>query len=122
MTEETRVLYNAECPVCRFEIDHYKAQAQSRALPIGFDDLNSGDLAAWGVSADEAARRLHVRRQGRILSGIPAFIAIWQELPRYRWLGWLVGLPVIRHVATLIYDHIAAPLLYRWHLRRQQRR
>jgi predicted DCC family thiol-disulfide oxidoreductase YuxK len=122
MTDETRVLYNAECPVCRFEIDHYRTQARDAALPIRFDDLNSGALAAWGISADDAARRLHVLRQGRVLSGIPAFIALWQQLPRYRWLGRIVNLPGVRQVATLIYDHIAAPLLYRWHLRRQQRR
>lgn len=121
MTDETRVLYNAECPVCRFEIDHYRTQARNGALPIRFDDLCSGNLAAWGVSKDDAARRLHVLSGGKVLSGIPAFIALWGELPRHRWLGGLVSLPGIRHMATLVYDHIAAPLLYRWHLRRQQR-
>ncbi len=119
-TGDMRVLYNAECPVCRFEIDHYARRVTAQGLPVRFDDLNRADLGEWGVSADAAARRLHVLRDGQVISGIPAFLALWQAMPRYRWLAWVVGLPGVRGLATLIYDHVAAPVLYRWHLRRQQ--
>ncbi|MFN4129949.1 MAG: DUF393 domain-containing protein, partial [Paracoccaceae bacterium] len=38
--------------------------------------------------------------------------------PRYRWLASVVGLPGIRQIACAAYDHILAPVIYRWHLRR----
>ncbi|HEY9020082.1 MAG: thiol-disulfide oxidoreductase DCC family protein [Paracoccaceae bacterium] len=118
---DTRVLYNHACPVCRAEITHYADYAGREGLAIGFDDLNRVDLGKWGVTADQAARRLHVVHEGRVLSGIPAFITLWQQMPRYRWLARIVALPGIRQAATLVYDHILAPLLYRSHLRRQRR-
>lgn len=33
MSDETRVLYNETCPVCRFEIDHYCKTATTCELP-----------------------------------------------------------------------------------------
>jgi predicted DCC family thiol-disulfide oxidoreductase YuxK len=121
MTENTRVLYNADCPVCRAEIDHYAAYSAKNALPIRFDDLNSDALKAWGLSTDAATRRLHVLKNGTLYSGIPAFVALWQDMPRYRKLARVVALPGVHWLAVQTYDHILAPLLYRWHLRRQKR-
>ena len=57
---DTRVLYNHDCPICRAEITHYADYAGREGLAIGFDDLNRVDLGMWGVTADQAARRLHV--------------------------------------------------------------
>ncbi|QBF30959.1 thiol-disulfide oxidoreductase DCC family protein [Thalassococcus sp. S3] len=118
---DTRVLYNANCPVCSFEIGHYEAYASQKALPLRFEDLNETDLAPWGLTRDEAARRLYVFKDGKLLSGISAFLAVWQDMPRYRWLARLVDMPVIRPLAERVYDHVLAPLIYRWHLRRTER-
>ncbi len=117
----TAVLYNANCPVCSFEIDHYARYAGENALPIRFDDLNSEALAGWGIDADAAARRLYVLHQGELTSGIPAFLVLWAQMPRYRLLSRAVGLPGIRHVATVMYDFVLAPAIYRWHLLRLRR-
>ncbi len=121
MTRETKVLYNKSCPVCRFEIHHYRDYAQDHDLPIRFDDLNETDMAAWGLTRDQAARRLYVAKDGALLSGIPAFLVLWADMPRYRWLGRVVGLPGLRQLASLAYDHALAPVIYRWHLRRLAR-
>ncbi len=121
MSEETSVLYNGQCPVCSFEIGHYAAYARRSGLPIRFDDLNAADLDRWGLTEDDAARRLHVLHEGEILAGIPAFLVLWRRMPRYRWLARLVGLPGIRQLAGLAYDRALAPLIYRWHLRRKAR-
>ena len=118
----TRVLYNHDCPVCRAEITHYADYAGREGLAIGFCDLNMVDLGMWGVTADQAARRLHVVHEGRVMSGMPAFITLWQQMPRYRWLARFVALPVLRQAATLTYDYVLAPLLYRTHLRRLRRK
>lgn len=115
---ETRVLYNRACPVCRAEIRHYEDHAARNGVAIGFDDLNSADLSAWGVSAEQAARRLHVLHEGRVVAGVPAFLALWSRLPRYRWLARLVALPGIVQLASLVYERVLAPALYRAHLGR----
>ena len=121
MSNETRVLYNADCPVCNFEITHYADYSAREGLPIRFDDLNSDALAQWDLDADTAARRLYVLKDGALHSGIPAFVLLWQEMPRYRWLARLVSVPGVHWVACLTYDYVLAPLIYRWHLRRQRR-
>lgn len=114
----TAVLFNANCPVCSFEIGHYAKYCRDNGLPIRFDDLNTEARAAWGIDADTAARRLYVLHQGQLTSGIPAFLVIWSQMPRYRWLASVVGLPVLRQVASALYDNVLAPIIYRWHLRR----
>jgi predicted DCC family thiol-disulfide oxidoreductase YuxK len=118
---ETSVLYNAQCPVCSAEIAHYAQYAEDAGLPIRFDDLHTDARDRWGLDADTAARSLFVMHDGVLLSGVPAFVALWSRMPRYRWLARIVGLPGIRHVASVAYDHVFAPLLYRWHRHRQDK-
>ena len=122
MSEPTKVLYNADCPVCRFEIDHYRSYAQKSDLAIRFDDLNSDALTAWEITSDQAARRLYVEHEGQLYSGIPAFIVLWQEMPRYRFLARVVSLPGLHWLASKTYDLALAPAIYRWHRIRQRRR
>ena len=55
------------------------------------------------------------------MSGLDAFRALWFAMPRYRWLARITGLPLVRPVLAFVYDRLAAPLLYRAHLRRQRR-
>ncbi|RBI75740.1 DUF393 domain-containing protein [Roseovarius sp. TE539] len=118
---ETRVLYNGDCPVCSAEIGHYRRYSDRNKLPIRFDDLNAPELADWGLDADTAAQRLYVARGGQLHSGIPAFLILWSEMPRYQWLARIVGLPIIRQFAEICYDRALAPLIYKRHLRRKAR-
>lgn len=117
---ETEVLYNESCPVCRREIHHYARLSQKSGLAIAYDDLgDEAQLKDWNLTAEQAARRLHVRKDGQIYGGIPAFVVLWREMPQYRWLARLVSLPGVYWLACKVYDHVLAPLLYQWHLRRQ---
>ncbi len=119
---ETRILYNARCPICRAEISHYEARAKAVAAPLRFEDLNTADLGDWQLTEDQAKRRMHAALpDGRIVSGIPAFVEIWRALPRMGWLAWLVERPFIRPLADFAYNRIAAPWLYRKQLRREAR-
>lgn len=119
MSKSTKVLYNGDCPVCSFEIDHYASYSYKNQLPLEFEDLNRCDLAPWQLSEDQAAQRLYVLNDNQLVSGIPAFLILWQQMPRYRPLAIVVGLPIIRQLASLIYNSILAPMIYTWHLRRK---
>ena len=118
---DTTVIYNGACPICSREIAGYRRYSETRALPIAFRDLNAGDLATWGLSADQAARRLYVVRDGTLHDGVPAFAVLWEQMPRFRWLARLVRLPGLRQGTTLVYDRVLAPLLYAMHRRRVSR-
>ncbi len=122
MTDRTRVLYNADCPVCSFEIDHYARYSAAEKLGIGFDDLNACDLEPYGVAREDAARRLHVLKDGKVFSGIDAFLVLWRDMPRYRVLARIIGLPGVRHLASGVYDYLLAQALYGWDKRRRARR
>jgi len=116
----TRILYNDRCPICRAEIAHYRARATATGAPLVFEDLNTADLGGWRLTPDQAKRRLHAALpDGRIISGIPAFAAIWAALPGLGWLARLVMLPGLRHLADLAYNRMAAPWLYRRQVRRE---
>jgi len=122
MSDQTEVLYNDTCPICSREVDHYAKLSADQALPIRYDGItNPATLADWGITPEEAAKRFHVRKNGVTYGGVPAFVVLWQDIPQMRWLAKLISLPGIHWIASKGYDHIAAPLLYRLHLRRQLR-
>ena len=125
MTEECIVLYNGSCPICAREVAAYRAEAARAAPHVAFRDVTAAttapDLAAAGLTVDAAARRFHVLRDGQVLSGLDGFVALWSALPRWRWLARVAGLPMVRPLATALYDRVAAPLLYALHRRRMAR-
>ncbi|MBT8413980.1 MAG: DUF393 domain-containing protein [Boseongicola sp.] len=122
MTKDSTVIYNGSCPICSREIEMYRGRVEDAGGDLGFVDLNAADLAAFGLTPDEAARRLYVVRGGELIAGVDAFVILWRETPGFAWLARLVGLPVVRQVAYGVYEWVLAPLLFRMHKRRQARR
>ncbi|MGX0904320.1 putative DCC family thiol-disulfide oxidoreductase YuxK [Roseovarius sp. MBR-79] len=117
----TRALFNGDCPVCKSEMAVYEGYAARAALPIAFDDLNRTDLDRWGVTEDEAARLLHVLHEGRLHVGFDAFLVLWDQMPRYRWLARIGRVPGVCHLCRWGYTHIVARIIYARHKRRQAR-
>lgn len=113
------ILYNGSCPICAREIALYRRQAETVGAPLVFDDLNRVDLGAWGLSADQARRRLHARHDTHRMDGMAAFRALWAHLPGWRWLARVTALPAVRPLVDLVYDRLAAPWLYRRSCRAQ---
>jgi len=120
-TVDATVIYNGACPICSREIGAYKRLAEAQAAPLDFRDLNAADLGRWGLTPDQAARRLYVVQDGALISGVPAFAAIWARIPKLRWLARLVMLPGLRQIAGAVYDLALAPALYALHRRRVRR-
>lgn len=99
------VYHDGRCPLCAAEIAQYR-QAEG-ADAITFVDASSAsrneDLTA-GLSADLALSRFHVRDEaGQLISGAAAFALLWRTLPRWRWLGRLVGSPAVLPLAERAY-------------------
>lgn len=122
MSEHMTVIYNAQCPICAREIAHYRRLSERHDLPIRYAGLDAPAVARSGLTPDDAARRLHVVRDGEVIAGVPAFIALWRVMPGFRWAAWLVSLPGIRQAADLAYDRALAPALHALHRRRVRRK
>jgi predicted DCC family thiol-disulfide oxidoreductase YuxK len=104
--------YDGGCPLCRREIAHY--QRLDRDGCIRWVDIHAHPdvLSGYGLSRERAMQRMHVRESdGSMVTGASAFIALWQRMPRYRPLAWLVSLPGILWIAERLYDVFAR---WRW--------
>jgi predicted DCC family thiol-disulfide oxidoreductase YuxK len=122
MSPKLTVWYNTKCPVCNGGIDWQKSRLvrAARAGAIEFRDINlePDALARFGAGVDDVRRRLYaLDADGRLYVGIDCAIAIWLRTPGDVWIGRLLGLPGLRHVARFGYDRFAN-LLYAWNRRR----
>lgn len=90
------VLYDGACPLCRREIGLYRGLPSN--APVCFADVSDTALAlpmgASGVPREQLLARFHVLGpRGELLSGAPAFLALWAVLPGWRWLARVGRLP-----------------------------
>lgn len=101
-SESLTVMFDGACPLCRREIGVY--QALSPLEPVAWLDVSESTAS---MSTEDRARylaRFHVRlRSGQLLSGAAAFVALWQTMPGWRWLGRLGCLPGVTPVLELLY-------------------
>ena len=104
--------YDGGCPLCRREIAHY--QRIDRDGHIHWIDIHANPqvLSEYNLDWEQAMQRMHVRESdGSMVTGARAFIALWQRMPRYRPLAWLVSLPGILWIAERVYSVFAR---WRW--------
>ncbi|MEM8627267.1 MAG: DUF393 domain-containing protein [Pseudomonadota bacterium] len=101
-TPAVTVYYDGACPLCRREIGVYqRAETGDR---VAFVDVSGDGSPPDGLSRDAALARFHVKTaDGTLHSGATAFTKLWGEVPGWRWLGRLVALPGIRHLAEASY-------------------
>lgn len=86
------VYFDGGCPVCSREIAMY--QRQPGADRMNWVDVSRCEASALGsgLSREAAMARLHLRQpDGRLVSGAAAFTGMWRQLPRWAWLGRLMG-------------------------------
>ena len=74
------------------------------------------------TAADMARRRVYVLTdRGTMISGLPAIRLIWANLPRWRLLSRIAGLPGVRWLGEALYDRIIAPTIWRANIARRER-
>lgn len=96
------VMFDGACPLCRREVGLY--QSLTPLETVAWLDVSE---ASAGLAPQDRARfmaRFHVRQKdGRLLSGAAAFVALWLVMPGWRWLGKVARLPGVTPVLELLY-------------------
>jgi predicted DCC family thiol-disulfide oxidoreductase YuxK len=101
-----KVYYNESCSICRAEINHYKKQ---NIEEIDWVDITNNITAEKETLKDDKTllRRLHVKKDGKIFSGAEAFLLVWKNIPKYKFLYSILRLPFIFQIFSLIYEIVA---------------
>ena len=101
-----KVYYNESCNICKAEINLYKKQ---NIEEIDWGDITNNITAEKETLKDDKTllRRLHVKKDGKIFSGAEAFLLIWKNIPKYKFLYSFLKLPIIFQVFSLSYEMIA---------------
>jgi predicted DCC family thiol-disulfide oxidoreductase YuxK len=112
------VWYNTRCPICNAGINRQRRKLIEavKSGTIAFRDINltPDALSRYGSSLNDVRRRLHATDEaGRLLVGADVAIAIWRLTPDERWLGSLLGNPVVHPITCFVYDRFADGL-YAW--------
>jgi predicted DCC family thiol-disulfide oxidoreductase YuxK len=119
-TKKTEIFYNGSCSICAPEIHLYKKIITNENVE-GDSQLDFVDISVSApdeFSQEDMLKRLHAKLpNGDIVSGVPAFITLWKQVPGFKGLAFLINLPIIKSVAVFIYDKILAPTLYKRYIR-----
>lgn len=101
-TPKTTVFYDGACPLCSWEIRHYRVQDKGGFL--AFVDVSAPEAAMpAGIGREQALRRLHVMTEDGVKSGAAAFAAIWDALPGWRWAASAARLPLMLTLLEIAY-------------------
>ena len=101
-----KVYFNNSCKICKAEIDLYKKEGISK---INWVDITNNKQAKIETKKNfkELLRRLHVEKNGEIFSGAKAFLLVWKNIPKYKFLYKIFSLPIIFQIFSVVYEIIA---------------
>ena len=99
---ESKILFNEKCGVCNFEIKHYKKRSK-----LNFVDCSEME--------DKYLKRLHVVfDSGEEISGVDAFIYVWERTKGYAWIAKIIKLPIVYFLSKIGYAVIAFILFHKF--------
>ena len=100
----TKVYYDGACHLCSREIDHYAKRDQQQQFL--FIDISSPHFSAVGEGLDpvKVDQEMHVKTEdGKIFTGVDAFIELWRQMPGYAVMGRVASLPVVNSILKVGY-------------------
>jgi predicted DCC family thiol-disulfide oxidoreductase YuxK len=109
------MFYDGACPLCRREVAHYRRLDRHDRVTWVDISHDPGALVPHGIDYRAAMERLHaIDEEGRVVTGVPAFLAVWRRLPGYRHLAALVDRLRLETILDGAYGRFAA-----WRFRRR---
>lgn len=96
------VFFDGSCPLCRREIGIYQSLQADQA--VAWQDVSAPTSALAAQERQALMARFHVQlSDGRLLSGAQAFVALWAQLPGWRYLAKFAAIPGITPLMELLY-------------------
>lgn len=100
MKKEFNVFYDGSCPLCNKEISLYKNTKCSQ--PINYVDVSSSEFKS--ENKEQLMQRFHIQtKDGEILSGAKAFVALWYQMPGWKILAKICDNRIILPIAEYSY-------------------
>jgi predicted DCC family thiol-disulfide oxidoreductase YuxK len=101
-----KVYFNNSCKICRAEINLYKKEKIQEIDWIDITD-NTSAVEETSKNSKELLRRLHVKDGEKVLEGARAFLIVWKNIPKYKFLYNFFKLPIIFNLFSFGYEIIA---------------
>lgn len=99
-----QVYYDGKCGLCSKEIHYYMSIDKEKKFSWIDVTEQYDELEKIGISLSNALMYLHaIDLDGRLRTGVDAFVLIWNNLPGWKFLGFLISLPIIKSVARFVY-------------------
>jgi len=102
------VFYDGKCSLCSREIKFYKKIAPKDLLHWVDVTTSENELKLSNIKLVDALMYLHAKdSRGKFHIGIDAFILIWSQLNYFKYLNFIVSLPLVYQLASFTYDKFA---------------
>ena len=101
-----KVYFNNSCNICKAEINLYKKQ---NPQDIEWVDITNNKRAELETQKNDKTllRRLHVKDGNNIIGGAQAFLIVWKNIPKYKFLYNFLKTPIIFSLFSVFYEIIA---------------
>jgi hypothetical protein len=100
------VLFNEECGICNFEINHYKKKSN-----LKFENCSQ--------LGDKYLKQLHIKFPDKSeLVGVDAFIYVWSRTKGFQFLSKIIKKPIVYTISKGVYKVIASLLFYRFKIKK----
>lgn len=103
-SQKGAIYFDGLCMACSLEINHYRKLKGSENFE--FIDITESNFSAehHGLDPFKVHKVMHVKdSSGRLFEGIDAFVAIWDQIPRYQFLSRLAKKSFFRGALELGY-------------------
>jgi len=99
------VFYDDKCSLCSREIKLYKKIAPKDSFNWLGISSSPEELRVENIKIVDALMYLHVMDcKGNLHLGVDAFILIWGQLSYFKYLNYIISLPVFYQLACFLYD------------------
>ena len=98
--------FNNSCKICRTEINLYKKQKIKNIEWVDIADNETAEIETQ-KDAKSLLRRLHIKDGENIIEGAEAFLLIWKNIPKYRFLYKILKKPIIFNIFSFFYEIVA---------------
>ena len=103
-----KVYFDGVCSHCSKEIAHYKTIAPDSVFQWIDVAADPNAMNDYKITQASALLYLHaIDDRDIIYVGSDAFALIWKNLPKWRLLGQMISLPIIRNITKIIYTSFA---------------